>query len=189
MAQPKVVIIGAGMSGIACARALSDAGLSPLVLDKGRSPGGRMSTRRANGFEFDHGAQFFTARGRAFRTAVDQGLQSESVAIWDAPATAGDPRYVGLPGMSGIVKHLAQGLEIRTQVEVSAITKTGSAWRLACTDGSEIPADIVVCTAPSPQAQNLIGAAHPFATVLKDVEMAPCWACLLYTSPSPRDRG
>lgn len=173
------MIIGAGMSGIACARTLANAGLSPLVLDKGRSPGGRMSTRRAGGFEFDHGAQFFTARSDTFRQVVDEGQQVGSVSIWHTPAAADGERHVGLPGMNGVVKHLAHGLEIRTQIEVSAITGAGSEWRVACTDGSEIPADIVVCTAPSPQAMNLVGGAHPFTSVLKDVEMAPCWALLL----------
>ncbi|MDP3490273.1 MAG: FAD-dependent oxidoreductase, partial [Phenylobacterium sp.] len=42
----KIAIIGAGMAGLSCAEALSDAGHAVQVLDKGRGPGGRMSTRR-----------------------------------------------------------------------------------------------------------------------------------------------
>ena len=42
-----IVVIGAGMSGIACARVLRAAGLPVRLIDKGRGVGGRMATRRA----------------------------------------------------------------------------------------------------------------------------------------------
>ena len=41
-----IVIIGAGMSGIACARALRKAGVPVRLIDKGRGIGGRVATRR-----------------------------------------------------------------------------------------------------------------------------------------------
>lgn len=57
-----VVVIGAGMSGIACARALQSAGIHVRVIDKGRGIGGRVATRRAEvagtPISFDHGAQY-----------------------------------------------------------------------------------------------------------------------------------
>ena len=42
-----IVVIGAGMSGIACARVLRAAGLPVRLIDKARGVGGRMATRRA----------------------------------------------------------------------------------------------------------------------------------------------
>ncbi|NQZ46169.1 MAG: FAD-dependent oxidoreductase, partial [Erythrobacter sp.] len=61
-----IVIIGAGMAGLACASQLIAAGRDVRLLDKGRGPGGRMAARRANvagqPSAFDHGAQYFTAR-------------------------------------------------------------------------------------------------------------------------------
>jgi len=42
----KIAIIGAGMSGLACADALLEVGHEVSLFDKGRGPGGRMSTRR-----------------------------------------------------------------------------------------------------------------------------------------------
>jgi predicted NAD/FAD-dependent oxidoreductase len=58
-------IIGAGMAGLACADALKEAGHNVALFDKGRGPGGRMSTRRMETplgeVAFDHGAQYFTA--------------------------------------------------------------------------------------------------------------------------------
>ena len=61
----RVAIIGAGMSGLACARRLVDAGLSPVVFDKGQGIGGRMATHRVDGLQFDHGAQYVTAQDRS----------------------------------------------------------------------------------------------------------------------------
>ncbi|MBD3256947.1 FAD-dependent oxidoreductase, partial [candidate division GN15 bacterium] len=38
------VVVGAGAAGLTCARRIADAGMSVLVLDKGRGVGGRMAT-------------------------------------------------------------------------------------------------------------------------------------------------
>jgi predicted NAD/FAD-dependent oxidoreductase len=61
-----VLIIGAGMSGMAAASELSRAGLRVMVVDKGRAVGGRMASRRIGEAVFDHGAQFITARSDQF---------------------------------------------------------------------------------------------------------------------------
>ncbi|MGB5703206.1 MAG: FAD-dependent oxidoreductase, partial [Polyangiales bacterium] len=62
----RVAVIGAGLSGLACASALERRDFDVRVFDKGRAPGGRISTRRVEieGTEvgFDHGAQYFTVR-------------------------------------------------------------------------------------------------------------------------------
>jgi ribulose 1,5-bisphosphate synthetase/thiazole synthase len=56
-----VVVVGAGIAGLTAARALASAGSEVLVLDKGRGPGGRASTRCAG----EHAAILVAAwRGR-----------------------------------------------------------------------------------------------------------------------------
>ena len=49
------VVVGGGISGIACASALSEAGLDVAVRDRGRVLGGRMMSRtlRDTGTRFD----------------------------------------------------------------------------------------------------------------------------------------
>ena len=42
----RTAVIGAGMAGMACAEVLVQAGWAVDLFDKGRGPGGRMSTRR-----------------------------------------------------------------------------------------------------------------------------------------------
>jgi len=79
----RIGIVGAGMAGLACAEELTRHGHAVLLFDKGRGPGGRMSTRRiqtsAGEAYFDHGAQYFTVRDDAFRRQV-AGWASEGVA-------------------------------------------------------------------------------------------------------------
>lgn len=67
-ATPTAVVVGAGLSGLACARALRAGGVDVRVLDRGRRPGGRLGERsveRADGSAHlvDTGAAYFTVDG------------------------------------------------------------------------------------------------------------------------------
>ncbi len=57
----RIAVIGAGLSGLACATALQEAGHRVAIFEKSVGVGGRMSTRRVDtvlgGTTFDHGAQ------------------------------------------------------------------------------------------------------------------------------------
>ena len=77
-----VVVIGAGMSGLVAARELVAAGARVRVIDKGRSVGGRLATRRIGDARLDHGAQFFTVRTPAFQQRVDDWLDRGLVRVW-----------------------------------------------------------------------------------------------------------
>ena len=52
-----VIVIGAGLSGLACALRLQQGGLTPLVLEAADRPGGRIATDRLDGFRLDRGFQ------------------------------------------------------------------------------------------------------------------------------------
>lgn len=54
-----VIVIGAGLSGLSCARRLHDAGLSVRVLEAGDGVGGRARTDIVEGFKLDRGFQVF----------------------------------------------------------------------------------------------------------------------------------
>jgi len=71
------------MSGLVAARELVAAGVDVTVVDKGRSVGGRLATRRIGDARLDHGAQFFTARTPAFQRRVDDWIERDVVHIWN----------------------------------------------------------------------------------------------------------
>jgi renalase len=157
----RVVVVGAGLAGLFAARTAVDAGHEVIVLDKGRSPGGRMATRRIDTAEgtarLDHGAQFFTVRDDRFRRVVDTWVASNLVHEWcrgfDLEAD-GHPRYVGSGGMNSLAKHLAADLDVRCSTLVFSLQAGTNprSWRVGLDDGTGLDADAVVITTPIPQA-------------------------------------
>ncbi len=168
-----VVVIGAGMAGLACARRLADAGVSTVVLDKGRGIGGRMATRRvtlAQGeIRFDHGAQYFTVRDAGFQAMLD--ALPGATADWQTGAER--PQRVGLPGMSGLPRAMAAGLDVRQETEVTGLTRNATGWTIAVGDMA-LEARHVVVTVPAPQIAPLLGPDDPLVTQIAGVAMAPC---------------
>lgn len=173
-----VAIIGAGLAGAVCARALADAGLVVTVLEKSGGTGGRLSTRRSDAGRFDHGAQYLTGRGAPMRALLDDLTKKGTAARW---APAGKDRsgdwHVGLPGMSGVVKPLLDGLDVRlrTRIDAIAFDERGRV-RLTDADGFDDRFDRVVVTAPAPQAMALTAPVDRVFAALGDIVYAPCWA-------------
>ncbi len=154
----RVVVVGAGLAGLTAARLLS-ADHDVLVVDKGRSVGGRLATRRIGGATLDHGAQFFTVRGEALRRQVDDWLDRDVARIWChgfADAQDGYPRYRGTLGMNGLAKDLAAGLDCRTEQLVFTCRPTEGGWDVVIDDGEVIETDALVLTCPVPQSWSLL---------------------------------
>jgi renalase len=157
----RVIVVGAGLSGLAAARSLHEAGHEVTVFDKGRSPGGRLATRRMGEATLDHGAQFFTVRGEALATQVTDWVQRGLVGEWcrgfepaaDGALGDGHPRYVATSGMTSLAKDLARGLDVRCSQLVFAIRRE---WEVVIDDGAVHPADAVVVTCPLPQTFSLL---------------------------------
>ncbi len=59
LSSKRVLIVGAGLAGLACANALNAAGLQPLLLEKSETVGGRVRTDVLDGFLLDRGFQVF----------------------------------------------------------------------------------------------------------------------------------
>ena len=170
-------VIGAGMAGLAAARRLSDAGRSVTVFDKSRGLGGRMATRRAGGFRFDHGAQYFTARSPRFVALVENLMAGGLVARWGED-------HVGVPGMSAPARVLAPQATIVTDITVSSLTRGTHGWSvsttegLVATDGNGAFSGIVVAV-PAPQAAPLLISAGCTWDGAARATYAPCWALML----------
>ncbi len=187
---PTVAVIGAGIAGLACASTLAAAGMTPVVFDKSRGLGGRIATRRGpDGLTFDHGAQFATARGAEFSAYIADAAQRGAAACWngeDEPQD--DRRYVGTPGMSSLVRPLAEGLEVRGQHTLTKIERTQDGWQLAFAETErEVLAERVALCLPAPQVAALTQDFPQAAAALSGVEVAPCWAVMVAFDglPSP----
>jgi renalase len=191
----QIAVIGAGVSGLACASHLSDHGLTVRLYDKGRGPGGRTSTRRVevSGVEvgFDHGAQYFTVRDPVLAERVAEWERIGVVRRWEGRiAVLGEagkvesysskPRYVGTPSMSAICQHLSSGQDVRCGVTVSRVDSDGHGVTLVDRDGDLLGEfDVAVSTAPPAQTAAMIAEAAPtVAGQAASVEMRPCWAVM-----------
>ena len=179
----QVAIIGAGIAGLACARRLVQSGLHPVVFDKGRGIGGRVATRRFDALQFDHGAQYVTAKGPGFAAVLDDLAASGAAAQWSDGS--GQSKAVGTPGMSALARALGAGLDIRQNAQVRAIAQDGTGWVLRVGE-DEYRAERVVITAPAPQAAALLGTEHPLAKAMAQVRYAPCLTLMAATTaPGP----
>lgn len=168
-----IVIIGSGMAGLAAAGVARAAGRSVCVLDKGRRIGGRVSTRRADGFTFNHGAQFLTARHPDFITACETATKDGALVPWQV---AGRNAFCGAPTMRDLPAHLGKGQTIRQQVEIAAITRDGGLITLHDANGQVAEARQLLVTAPAPQTARLLDPVAPeLAATARSALYAPCW--------------
>ena len=132
----KVAVIGAGIAGLACARILRRAGCYVEVFEQDRIIGGRMATTRLGLVPFDHGAQYITARSDHFRLYIDEMMASNYAARWVPKAASGENAsqlnawFVGVPGMSSLVRPLAEGVRLHTERRVHTLRRTDKTWEL-----------------------------------------------------------
>jgi hypothetical protein len=190
--MPTVAVIGAGLSGLICARTLSDHGFPVTIFEKSRGVGGRMSTRRlADGLHFDHGAQYFTTCDKRLRRLVKSWMHDGLVARWDGEIVVldngqitgrkpQDERFVAAPGMSAIAKHLAQGLDIDLHTQVAPLIRANDGWTIANTEGAQLGHfDVAIVSAPAAQTTQLLAAAPMISQRSAAIPMHGCWALLL----------
>jgi renalase len=187
-----VLIVGAGMTGLMAAHALRRTSRDVDLVDKGRSVGGRLATRRVGLGRVDHGAQFFTVRTPAFRAWVDQWLAHGLVYEWSkgwsdgslATSSAdGHARYAVRGGMNALAKHLAEGLDVRVRVRLTSVTLAGDRWRAEDETGAFHQCRAVILTPPVPQSLMLLDAGgvrlrSDDRAALDRIAFAPCLAGL-----------
>ncbi|MGT2426252.1 NAD(P)/FAD-dependent oxidoreductase [Amnibacterium kyonggiense] len=171
-----VLVVGAGLSGLAVARRCADAGLAVRVLDRGRRPGGRLGARALDEHEVDLGAPYCTASDDRFRAVVDDWTARGLLRPWtDAfrlagpdglgEAKPGPMRYAAPGGMRSLADDLATGLV----VERRTVERVGPG---PVVDGERVRA--VVLAMPGPQAARLLDeepalartAQQPYAPVI-----------------------
>jgi renalase len=164
-----LTVVGAGISGIACATAAAERGVPVRVVDRGRGIGGRMASRTLrdtgtpwDGRVVDIGASYFTARDEAFTATIDRLIARDVVRPWtDAFHVAGPEgvigvrsgpmRYAAPGGLRSVVEAMRDdaGLSVESQVDVAEVS-TQDGIRV---DGQRT--DAVALCMPGPQAQRI----------------------------------
>lgn len=202
-----VLVIGAGLAGLAAARDLQDTGLSVLVLEKSRGVGGRCATKRFEvngvGARADHGAQFFTARGERLKHLVSKLEAQGVVKEWTRgfprltprgleARAAGHGRYCAPNGMSALGKAFQEGfdgkrLEIKQNALVSAVFPTHLGWSAVLESGEIHQARALIVNAPAPQALALTRSSLEPDTLaaLERVQFNSCWALMIVLETQP----
>ncbi len=194
-----IAIIGSGLSGLTVAHALKDKAAVTLF-EKSRGYGGRMATRRADPFTFDHGAQFFSAKSDIFKSFLGPLIDTGIVKIWHArfaeigPGAASSiriwnedsPHYVGTPQMNSIGKYLSKGLNIKLGTRVAAIQKKDQ-WQLTDEKNENLGSfDWIISTVPAQQALDILPSTISFYPDIAKIKMQACFSLMLgFEQPLP----
>ncbi|MDX1919811.1 MAG: FAD-dependent oxidoreductase [Candidatus Caenarcaniphilales bacterium] len=163
-----LVIIGAGISGLALGKALSNSSINFKIFDKSRGLGGRAATRRVNAQPIDTGAQYFTVSNPLFKKEVEELIQRGTVKLWTNKLNVWDgekllfegnsnPRYVCPKGFTDISKEFAKVLPVSREIKITKAARVNGLWELKTDKMVELKAKRVVSTAPLPQSLELFG--------------------------------
>lgn len=151
----RVLVVGAGISGGACASALRAAGVDVLVRERGRAPGGRLASPQLHGRRVDLGAAYFTVSDDDFAAVVEDWRRGGLVRPWtdtlaayspDARETKPGPvRWAAPGGLRSLAHAMHSGVELGNEL-------------------TALPADFdaVVLAMPDPQAARLAGDVVPW---------------------------
>ena len=187
----KVAIIGGGLSGLVLAKNLDDFS-KVTVFEKSSGVAGRMATRLVEPFEFDHGAQFFTARSEAFKNFLLPYLEKETVVAWNPKVVTleegkkpykrswFETHYIAQPRMTSLVKALGAPVDIRFNTKIDEVFKQNNSWSLKSA-GKTIGEgfDWLISSAPGNQAFEIFNKSGITLKGLDEVEYSPCFALMV----------
>jgi predicted NAD/FAD-dependent oxidoreductase len=140
-----VVVVGAGIAGLACARELVDAGIPVRVVERSATVGGRLASEWRGGRPVDVGAAYLTADDPAFRKQLRRwqagGLCRPWTDTFRGQRGTAPMRWAAPGGLRGLAGDLARSLDITLGTEVTGLPE----------------ADAVVLAMPGPQALQIAG--------------------------------
>jgi hypothetical protein len=144
-----VIVVGAGIAGLACARELIDAGVPARVLERGRVVGGRLASKRFDDRYADIGAAYLTADDPAFLGRLESWRIAGLAYPWTDTFTvfedgrrttaAGPVRWRAPGGLRSLAEDMARELDVTLAHEVTEVPR----------------ADAVVLAMPGPQARRI----------------------------------
>ena len=153
-----VVVAGAGIAGLACARVLVDAGVETRVLERGPVVGGRLATKWYEGRPTDIGAAYFTVSDPGFAEVVADWREAGLAREWTDTLVAfddgrsqdrpGPMRWAAPGGLRTLSEQLAKDLPVETQRPVATVEPGPLV--------NGVPVSAVVLAMPGPQALSVL---------------------------------
>ena len=180
MTKKRIVIIGAGVSGLLCGKRLTEAGHSALLIDKGRNVGGRLSTRRTDGAIFHHGASSLPDFYK-HKDLPEFGLETFKRAEREKVIRRQGDLFEPVRSVSHLVNFFAKSLTIQKSCEVASLNLQNKTIDVTCRSDSskKIPYDLLIISIPPNQAKILINnQIDRFNDSLDKVEMRSSAAAL-----------
>jgi hypothetical protein len=189
MAMHDLIVLGAGVAGLQCARRMKAAGADVLVVDRSDGPGGRCATRTFRGQHADYGPLFIHGHDVRFLTALN-AVGSERLEGWptqvrgrgapcqpDAFAPS-EARFAFADGVNAFPRSLAVGLTVRLRAQTATVGLTEDGIVVTLSDGESLTArDLVLAMAleqskffvrqlgPSRGADSALGVLEMFASL------------------------
>ncbi|MER7333174.1 MULTISPECIES: FAD-dependent oxidoreductase [unclassified Micromonospora] len=161
-----MVVVGAGIAGVACATELVRAGVPVEIRERARVAGGRMASRRFDGRPADTGAAYFTVSDPDFAEVVEGWRAAGLAREWTDTFVAygadgrrevpGPMRWAAPRGLRSLVEHLARDLPVTVDRLVLGVEPG------PVVDGR--PCAAVALAMPGPQAALLLDPALDAAT-------------------------
>ena len=161
-----VLVLGAGMAGLAAAQILSRTNCTMRLIDKGHQVGGRVAARRIGTSLFDHGLQHFTARFAPFAQQLAHWEREGKITRWanSFPGTdpldsaTSTPHYRVPGGMHLLPLSLASGMDVVLGCKALAVCQSTDGWLVHLDNGTKVQARALVVTLPAPQSIALMAA-------------------------------
>ncbi len=174
-------MVGAGVAGLSCARALGECGAKVLVLERAHGVGGRCATRPVNGHPVDFGPVFLHGSDEAFVAALEAVPSGGLLEAWPARIRGSGPpcrpdafvpgarRYAFAEGVAAFPKHLAAGLDVRLEVEIARIEPSGGRLQAVVEAGPRFSAPSMVLALAVEESRALLA---PFPALTEGLRAA-----------------
>jgi renalase len=204
MAMHDVIVLGAGVAGLQCARRLSGAGADVRVLDRADKPGGRCATRFFDGQPADYGPLFVHGDDAGFLAAVE-AVPGRKRPGWPVRVSGrGAPcqpdafapfetRVAFEEGVNSFPRSLADGLDVQLNAQAASLSAETDGISVMLTSGERLKSRDLVLAMALEQTVRLvrtIGQEESTKSALGMLDMFASLPCLTlvtgYSADVPR---
>ena len=186
-----VIVIGAGVAGLRCARGLAARGADVLLLDRADKVGGRCATRSFAGGPADYGPLFFHGSDPEFLSAVrsTQGvrvlegwprrIEGQGHPCQPLAFAAGESRLAFEEGMNAFARGMGEGLEVRLRTQVAAVSACAGSVQVVDSTGARFEARHLVLAMALEQSLPFLQGLDPDA----GIDAARTMLAMFFTVP------